>query len=133
MNRQQKKCAGWQKAPGLIFHWTVSRRIRHNSGMGRQYYVYIMTNKGNTVLYTGVTGNLERRVYEHKHKITGSFTAKYNINKLVYYEATSDINAAIAHEKKVKRWRRAWKEEMIAKKNPEWRDLSEGWYSDEMR
>ena len=67
-----------------------------------QYYIYIMTNKRNAVLYTGVTNNLERRIYEHKNKLLSGFTKKYNINKLVYFESTNDIKLAIAREKEIK-------------------------------
>ena len=87
-----------------------------------------MTNKSRT-LYTGVTNNLERRVYEHKHKLVPGFTSKYNITKLVYYEAGDDINIAIAREKQIKGWLRAKKIALIESVNPEWEDLSEDWYS----
>ena len=89
------------------------------------YYVYIMTNKNNTVLYTGVCNNLPRRVWEHKHKINPkSFTARYNINKLVYYEYYTDIEAAIYREKQIKAGSRAKKIALIESMNKEWRDLS---------
>ncbi len=92
------------------------------------YYIYIMTNKNNTVLYTGVTNNLIRRVYEHKHKINAdSFTAKYNVNKLVYYEIYQYIEDAIKREKQIKGGSRAKKIALIEKENGDWRDLSEGW------
>jgi len=94
----------------------------------KEYYVYLMTNKSRT-LYTGVTNNLERRVYEHKHKLVPGFTSKYNITKLVYYEAGDDINIAIAREKQIKGWLRAKKIALIESVNPEWEDLSEDWYS----
>jgi putative endonuclease len=96
--------------------------------MNKEYYVYIMTNKSRT-LYTGVTNNLERRVYEHKHKLMPGFTSKYNITKLVYYEAGDNINVAITREKQIKGWLRAKKIALIESVNPEWRDLSEDWYS----
>ena len=92
----------------------------------RQHYVYIMTNKSRT-LYTGVTNNLERRVYEHKHKLIEGFTSKYNITKLVYYEAFGDIREALAREKQIKGWLRVKKIALIESVNPEWKDLSEGW------
>lgn len=92
------------------------------------YYVYIMTNKSRT-LYTGVTNNLERRVHEHKEKIVSGFTSKYNITRLVYFEETNDVSIAIAREKQVKGWLRARKIALIESVNPEWRDLSEDWYS----
>ena len=93
--------------------------------MSKQYYVYIMANKYNTVLYTGVTNNLTRRVYEHKNGQGGGFTSKYNVNKLVFYEVTSDVKAAIAREKQIKAGSRAKKLKLIEEMNPEWQDLSE--------
>ena len=87
------------------------------------YYVYIMTNKLNTVLYIGVTDNLTRRVYEHKNKVIKGFTEKYNINKLVYFETTKNVNSAIAREKVLKRWKRDWKVSLIEEKNKNWEDL----------
>lgn len=83
-----------------------------------------MTNKSNTVLYTGVTNNLERRVYEHKNKLTDGFTKKYNINKLVFFETTNDIKSAIAREKQIKGWLRIKKIKLIETANPEWNNLS---------
>jgi putative endonuclease len=91
-----------------------------------QYYVYIMTNQSRT-LYTGVTNNLERRVLEHKRKLVPGFTAKYNINKLVYYEVTDNIYSAISREKEIKGWLREKKIRLIEFKNPAWRDLSSDW------
>ncbi len=94
----------------------------------KSYYVYIMTNRTRT-LYTGVTNNLERRVYEHKHKIIPGFTSKYNINQLVYYEETNSIHVAIEREKEIKSWLRRRKIELIESKNPTWHDLSKDWYA----
>ncbi len=88
-----------------------------------QYYVYIMTNKSRT-LYTGVTNDLERRVYEHKHKLLPGFTSKYNITKLVYFEATEDVYAALNREKQIKGWLREKKTALIETANPMWKDLS---------
>ena len=93
----------------------------------KQYYVYIMTNRSRT-LYTGMTNDLRRRVWQHKEKIIGGFTAKYNITRLVYYEETSDVRAAIAREKQIKGWLRQKKIALIEAENPDWRDLSEEWY-----
>ncbi|HLB31987.1 MAG TPA: GIY-YIG nuclease family protein [Patescibacteria group bacterium] len=89
----------------------------------RSYYVYILTNKNNTVFYTGVTNNLEKRMYEHRHKLTSGFTAKYNLGKLVYFEETNDINAAIAREKQIKGGPRRKKIELINRINPDFKDL----------
>jgi len=89
-------------------------------------YVYFITNSNNTVLYVGVTSNLEKRVWEHKHNIVkSSFTYMYNCHKLVYYEALGDIRYAIAREKQIKNWKREWKNELITNKNPDWVDLSD--------
>lgn len=93
----------------------------------RQYYVYIMASKTG-VLYVGVTNDLERRVYEHKQKQIKGFTAKYNVTNLVYFEDTTDVGAAIAREKTIKGWLRARKVALIQATNPQWRDLSEGWF-----
>src|ERR1041384_4712457 len=94
--------------------------------MSKEYYVYIMTNKSRT-LYTGVTNDLMRRVYEHKNKLVKGFTNRYNIQFLVYYESTSSIRSAIEREKQIKGWLRAKKIELIDSMNPEWKDLSEEW------
>jgi putative endonuclease len=90
----------------------------------KHYYVYIMTNRSKT-LYTGVTNNLQRRVYEHKHHLIAGFTSTYLLTRLVYVEETSDVNAAIAREKHIKGWVRAKKMALIKSINPDWRDLSE--------
>ena len=90
--------------------------------MNNRYYVYIMTNKHNTVLYTGVTNDLRRRVWEHKEKLGGGFTSKYNINKLVYYEDTADVRTAIAREKQIKGGSRQKKIDLVNSLNPDWRD-----------
>jgi putative endonuclease len=87
-------------------------------------FVYIMASRKNGTLYTGVTSDLLHRVFEHKDKAhPNSFTAKYNVNRLVWYQEFDDITDAIAHEKRVKKWRRIWKIEMIEADNPEWDDL----------
>jgi putative endonuclease len=83
-----------------------------------------MTNKSGT-LYTGVTNNLERRIYEHKHHLVNGFTKKYRIEKLVYFEETNDINVAISREKQIKGWLRKKKIALIESMNPDWKDLSE--------
>ena len=90
--------------------------------MSKRYYVYIMTNKYNTVLYTGVTNDLKRRMYEHKEKLVAGFTNKYNITKLVYYEVYDDPENAIAREKQIKAGSRQKKMQLIASMNREWRD-----------
>ena len=100
----------WQWSPGM-----------------NEYYIYIMTNKSGT-LYIGVTSDLQRRVYQHKNKLVEGFSKKYNITRLVYYEVTTDIDAAIAREKQIKGWLRAKKIALIKSINPNRRDLSEEWF-----
>ncbi|MBM4295230.1 MAG: GIY-YIG nuclease family protein [Deltaproteobacteria bacterium] len=90
----------------------------------RNYYVYIMANKSGT-LYIGVTNNLERRVFEHKNHLIEGFTKKYKITKLVYFEETNDISAAISREKQIKGWLRRKKIALVESMNPGWKDLSE--------
>ena len=92
----------------------------------KYYYVYIMTNKNNTVLYTGVTNDLLRRVSEYKSKLTKGFTAKYNLNKLVYFEHFSEVEKAIVREKQIKAGSRIKKIKLIEKDNPDWNELIEG-------
>ena len=88
------------------------------------FYVYIITNKVNTVLYIGVTNDLERRMYEHKNKLVNGFSKRYNLNKLVYYEHFSNIIYAIEREKQLKNWHRQWKNNIINDFNPTWKDLT---------
>lgn len=96
------------------------------SSTGR-YYVYLITNWNNKVMYVGVTNNLERRIYEHKNKMVKGFTKKYNVSKLVYFEESQDILAAIDREKEIKRWRRQKKDQLVNSINPTWKDLSLEW------
>jgi putative endonuclease len=90
-----------------------------------------MTNTSRT-LYTGVTNDLVRRVYEHKNKIIPGFTSRYNISELVYFEETSDVQTALDREKEIKGWRRAKKARLIDSINPKWLDLSTAWFKDEI-
>ena len=92
------------------------------------YYVYIVTNKSNTVLYIGVTSNLQERILQHKEKVFKGFTSKYECNKLVYFEEYQWIHNAIAREKKLKGGSRQNKINIIVQNNPSWRDLTDGWY-----
>jgi putative endonuclease len=92
----------------------------------KDYYVYLMSNVSRT-LYVGVTNDLQRRVYEHKQKLTPGFTRKYNLTLLVYFETTSDIRAALTREKQIKGWLRAKKVALIESINPNWLDLSTEW------
>ena len=92
-----------------------------------QYYVYILTNWNDKVMYIGVTNNLERRLFEHQNELIEGFTKTYHVHKLVYFEETSDVRAAIAREKQLKGWRREKKNELVEIMNPTWKDLSEDW------
>ncbi|MDR2496361.1 MAG: GIY-YIG nuclease family protein [Tannerellaceae bacterium] len=92
-----------------------------------KFYVYILANANNTTLYIGITNNLARRVYEHKMGCNNSFTHKYNVTKLIWYDCFPDPNSAILREKQLKKWNRTWKEKLVCTINPEWEDLSIGW------
>lgn len=91
--------------------------------MNYMYFVYILTNTYHTVLYIGVTNNLKIRVYEHREKIVEGFSDTYELWKLVYFEVHTDVNLALIREKRLKKWKREWKENLINQKNPEWNDL----------
>ncbi len=93
--------------------------------MKSSYYVYIISNKVHTVFYTGVTNNLTRRIYAHKHKLVEGFSQKYNINKLLYFEEYSDVNEALKREKQIKDFRREKKLQLINSLNKNWEDLWE--------
>ena len=95
----------------------------------KQYYVYIMSSLSGT-LYTGMTNDLKRRVYQHTHKLIEGFTSKYDVTRLVHYEVTDSVQAAIAREKEIKAWRRSKKLDLIKSSNPTWQDLSDGWYDE---
>ena len=107
----------------------VERRCnRHSLKIGKhinmkEFFVYIITNKYQGTLYTGVTSNLRQRSYQHKNKLLPGFTKKYGLCKLVYFEQCGDALSAICREKRLKRWKRSWKLELIATFNPAWRDL----------
>lgn len=88
------------------------------------YFVYILASKRNGTLYTGLTNNLSRRIWEHKNGHAKGFTDKYSVKTLVWFEHHTDINAALSREKRIKKWRRHWKLEMIEQANPNWADLS---------
>jgi len=94
----------------------------------KEYFVYIMANRSKTI-YTGVTNDLERRVSEHKQGQIKGFTSRYNIKKLVYFESGFDIYAALSREKEIKGWLRKKKTALIESINPQWKDLSDNWYS----
>ena len=96
----------------------------------KRYYVYIMTNQSRT-LYTGVTNDLEHRVRQHRARATAGFTAKYNVTQLVWYEHFTNVDEAIACEKRLKGWTRAKKIALIEELNPHWDDLAEGWFTEQ--
>ena len=89
----------------------------------KSYYVYILASKKNGTLYIGVTSELAKRVWQHKNKVADGFTAEYDVDKLIYFEETSDALAAITREKQLKKWNREWKIRLIEETNSEWRDL----------
>ena len=89
----------------------------------KQYFVYILASKRNGTLYIGVTSDIVKRIYEHKNNLVEGFTSQYNVHMLVYYEIYEDVTAAIAREKQLKKWKRAWKTKLIERDNPEWTDL----------
>ncbi len=93
--------------------------------MDKQYFIYILASRKDGVLYTGFTSDLLKRIWEHKNKVVKGFTYKYNADKLVYFEQTENSISAIEREKKLKKWKRQWKIDLIEKENPEWKDLYE--------
>ena len=95
--------------------------------MNKTYAIYIMTNYSQTSFYIGVTGNLQKRVWEHKNKFVEGFTKRYNIDRLVYYELTDSVETALNREKQLKRWHRDWKINLIKEMNPQFKDLSTDW------
>ncbi len=108
----------------LVRPYKKPERDEYQTAMN--YYVYILTNDTNVALYIGVTNHLLRRVWEHRNAVDPeSYTAKYGIHKLVYYEQTGDVRAAIAREKQLKSWNRARKNKLVESMNPTWKDLSE--------
>ena len=94
----------------------------------RRYYVYILTNWNDKVMYIGMTNDLQRRLYEHKNEFIEGFTKRYKVHKLVYFEETTDVHAALEREKQIKRWRRQKKEALIGTMNADWETLSSGWF-----
>jgi len=94
----------------------------------KSYYVYIITNKWNTTLYIGVTSDLLKRMFQHKNKLIDGFSRRYNLTKLVYFEETNDVNAALAREKQLKKYKRKKKIDLIKSVNPKFEDLSKDWF-----
>ena len=118
-------CNGRSIDHGVILRSAATKNLSEAITTMRQYYVYILTNESRT-LYTGVTNDLSLRVYQHKQKLIPGFTTKYNISRLVYFETTQDVQAAIAREKQIKGWLRRKKVALIESVNPDWKDLSAG-------
>jgi putative endonuclease len=94
--------------------------------MEKRFYVYILASKRNGTIYSGVTSDIVKRVWQHRNELVEGFTRKYGVKKLVYYEIYEDAESAIKREKQLKKWKRAWKLKLIEEKNPEWRDLCPG-------
>ena len=120
-------CHSWRR-PGIQESPSVSFLAKtRNPGVTimKTYYVYILASKRNGTLYIGVTNDLIKRVYEHKNNLIEGFTNKYKVHRLVYYETTSEITSALHREKQLKKWKRAWKIELIEKNNPQWKNLYE--------
>ena len=114
------------RAQRRICFGSFGRRYARKVVVQRQYFVYIATN-GSKTLYTGVTNDLPRRMFEHRNSLVPGFTSKYRIDRLVYFETTSDVRAAIAREKQIKGWRRERKIALVEGANPKWTDLSKEW------
>lgn len=93
-----------------------------------KFYVYLLASKRNGTLYVGLTNDIERRIMEHKQKVVEGFTARYNVNMLVYFEEFESSEEAALRERRMKKWKRLWKLKLIEKGNPDWNDLSESWY-----
>jgi putative endonuclease len=102
--------------------WWIRWR-ESSAAMAKQPAVYILASKRNGTLYIGVTSNLQKRVWEHQHNLIDGFTKKYGVHFLVYYELHGDMVSAITREKQMKKWKRAWKVELIESRNPDWKDL----------
>ena len=107
------------------FGWKADTTLGYDTEMDDAFFVYILASKKNGTLYIGVTNNLARRLTEHKAKLVAGFTRKYQVDRLVYFEAFSSILEARAREHALKRWRRAWKIALIEKLNPDWQDLTD--------
>ena len=107
--------------------WTAAAKLPQCEAMRKTYWVYFMTNRSGT-LYIGLTGNLARRVYEHRHRLIPGFTSRYRIDRLIHVEPYADLRDAIAREKQLKGWRRDRKLAVIAQEKPDWRDLGEEWF-----
>ena len=120
---------GWRlsKECYIIPDGTKCRSGIHQKGLNNRYYVYILSNKRNGTLYIGFTDDLERRMREHKLKEVDGFTKKYGLCKLMYYEIFNSSNEAFPRERRLKKWKRKWKIELLESKNPEWKDLSNMW------
>jgi putative endonuclease len=112
--------------PLLIYFFKIFLKLQF--GSMKEYFVYLLTNTFHNVLYIGFTNNIRRRIYEHKRKLVYGFTSKYNCTKLLWFEQFKDVNLAIAREKQLKTWERSWKNNLIEKLNPEWRDLAANWF-----
>jgi len=113
------------KAPRMPASAQAGIVLRKRLPMSGSFYIYILATREDGPIYVGVTNDLHRRVFEHKTHAVKGFTAKYNVDRLVYFEVFESIEAAITREKQLKKWRQAWKVALIERGNPEWRDLAE--------
>ena len=100
--------------------------------MTKSYYVHILASKRNSTLYIGVTNDIIRRLYEHKHNLVSGFTSRYGVHRLVYYEEAQDVKVALKREKQLKKWDRVWKLKLIEEANHNWTDLSQDWIPDQV-
>ena len=127
-NSRQKELKNEKHSSYLFLcHSEEAERLRNLMADEKQYYVYLLTNWNNKVIYVGITNDLRRRLFEHKNKLVKGFTEKYNVTKLIYFETTTDVTSAIAREKEIKKWRREKKNRLVETINPDWKDLSTGW------
>ncbi|MFA6141500.1 MAG: GIY-YIG nuclease family protein [Hyphomicrobium sp.] len=121
-----RPCRPWRSS--ALLDCFVAETLRNDGFVRGDYYVYIVTNRRNGTLYTGVTNDLKRRVWQHKYKTHPGFTAQYNLGRLVYFETYQAIIDAIDREKQIKAGSRAKKIALIEKENPSWSDLSTDWF-----
>ncbi len=127
--RRDDQSLSFQPTGGILLYDFQTTNMKNGIKMPQFdiYYVYLLSNWNNKVLYIGVTNNLERRTIEHKQKLTPGFTEKYNVNKLVCFEHTEDVISAIRREKQLKKWRREKKNALVNSINPSWKDLTDEW------
>jgi putative endonuclease len=116
-------CHSEFSSESIVCHSEFSSESMNKGHYVKIYYIYILASKKHGTLYVGMTNDLVKRIYEHKHKIFEGFTSKYDVDKLVFFEHTNDVQSAIKREKQLKNWHRQWKINLIEKENPNWEDL----------